>query len=132
MTSKTCTISKSRNNKKNKNDAKNAISKAPDNLHLMISVNPLEDDDETTSSWKVEVVAPTTTQGDETDPQIHLTEAIASNVGIASPMPVSSTTLGRDATFIPFGRIETQGEVVQTLLEEDMPIGLSTLTHEVC
>ena len=107
MTSKTCAVSKNGNNKKNKKDAKNAASEALDNPNLARSENALEIDDEATSSRGVEVVAPTIAQGDETCLHTHLVEAIASNVGITSPMLVSTLTLGGEATFISFGRDET-------------------------
>ena len=90
---KTRTVSKNGNNKKNKKDVKNAASEAPDNPNLTRSANASEIDDEATSSRGVEAVAPTITQGDETCHQTHLAEAIASNVGITSPMLVSTPTL---------------------------------------
>ena len=132
MTSKTCAMSKSGNNKKNKMDTKNATSKAPDNPNLTRSTNTLEIDDEATSSRKAEVVAPTIAQGDETHHQTHLAEAIALNVGITSPMLVSTPTLGGEATFISFGRDETREDVGQTQLGENMPQGMSTPTREAC
>ena len=100
-------MSKNGNNKKNKKDAKNATSEAPDNPNLARSANASEMDDEAMSSRGVEVVAPTIAQGDETRLHTHLVEAIASNVGITSPMLVSTLTLGGEATFISFGRDET-------------------------
>ena len=103
MTSKTHAVSKNRNNKKNKKDANNATSEAPDNPNLTRSANALEMDDEATSSRGVEAVASTIAQGDETHHQTHLAEAIALNVGITSPMLVSTPTLGGEATFISFG-----------------------------
>ena len=107
MTTKTRAVSKNGNNKKNKKDAKNAASEAPDNPNLTRSANALEIDDEATSSRGVEAVAPTIAQGDKTRHQTHLAEAIASNVGITSPMLVSTPTLGGEAMFISFGRDET-------------------------
>ena len=107
MTSKTCAMFKNGNNKKNKKDAKNAASKALDNPNPMRSANASEMDDEATSSRGVEAIAPTIAQGDETCLHTHLVEAIASNVGITSPMLVSTPTLGREAMFILFGRNET-------------------------
>ena len=107
MTTKTRAVSKNGNNKKNKKDAKNAASEAPDNPNLTRSMNAFEIDDEATSSRGVEAVAPTIAQGDETRHQTHLDEAIASNIGITSPMLVSTPTLGGEATFISFGRDET-------------------------
>ena len=106
MTSKTRAVSKNGNNKKNKKDAKNAASEAPDNPNLTRSANAFEIDDEATSSRGVEAVAPTIAKGDETCHQTHLAKAIASNVGITSPMLVSTPTLGGEATFISFGRDE--------------------------
>ena len=107
MTSKTRAVSKNRNNKKNKKDAKNAASEAPDNLNPTRSANTSEMDDEAMSSRGVEAIAPTIAQGDETRLHTHLVEAIASNVGITSPMLVSTPTLGREAMFISFERNET-------------------------
>ena len=107
MTSKTHAVSKNRNNKKNKKDANNATSEAPDNPNLTRSANASEMDDEAMSSRGVEAVAPTIAQGDETRFHTHLVEAIALNVGITSPMLVSTPTLGGEATFISFERDET-------------------------
>ena len=107
MTLKTRAVSKNGNNKKNKKDAKNATSEAPDNPNLTRSTNTFEIDDEATSSRGVEAVAPTIAQGDETRHQTHLDKAIASNIGIISPMLVSTPTLGGEAMFISFGRDET-------------------------
>ena len=45
--------------------------------------------------------------GDKTRHQTRLDETIASNIGITSPMLVSTPTLGREAMFISFGRDET-------------------------
>ena len=106
MTSITCAVFKNGNNKKNKKDAKNAASEAPDNPNLTRSANASEMDDEATSSRGVEAVASTIAQGDETCHQTHLAEAIALNVGITSPMLVSTPTLGGEAMFISFGRDE--------------------------
>ena len=130
MTSKTCAVSKNGNNKKNKKDVKNAASEAPDNPNLTRSANASEMDDDATSSRGVEAVAPTTAQGDETRLHTHIVEAIASNVGITSPMLVSTPTLGREAMFISFGRDETREDVGQTQLGENMPQGMSTPTCE--
>ena len=123
-------MSKNGNNKKNKKDVKNAASKAPDNPNLARSANTSEMDDEATSSRGVEVVAPTIAQGDETRLHTHLVEAIASNVGITSPMLVSTPTLGGEATFISFGRDETREDVGWTQLGENTPQGMSTPTRE--
>ena len=131
MTTKTRAVSKNRNNKKNKKDAKNAASEAPDNPNLTRSTNALEIDDKATSSRGVEAVAPTIAQGDKTHHQTHLDEAIASNVGITSPMLVSTPTLGGEATFISFGRDETRGDAGRTQLGENMPQGMSMPTCEV-
>ena len=90
----------------------------------------MEIDDEATSSSRVKAVAPTIAQGDETRYQTHLDKAIASNVGITSPMLLSTPTLGGEATFISFGRDEMQEDAGWTQLGENMPQGMSTPTCE--
>ena len=130
MTTKTHAVSKNGNNKKNKKDAKNAASEAPDNPNLMRSTNTFEIDDEAMSSRGVEDIAPTIAQGDETHHQTHLDEAIASNVSITSPMLVSTPTLGREATFISFGRDVMREDAGRTQLGENTPQGMSMPTRE--
>ena len=130
MTTKTHAMSKNGNNKKNKKDAKNAASEALDNPNLTRSANTSEMDDEATSSRGVEVVAPTIAQGDETCLHTHLVKAIASNVGITSPMLVSTPMLGGEATLISFGRDETREDVGRMQLGENTPQGMSTPTRE--
>ena len=129
MTSKTRAVSKN-GNKKNKKDVKNATSEALDNPNLMRSANASEMDDEATSSRGVEAVASTIAQGDKTCHQTHLTKAIASNVGITSPMLVSTLTLGREAMFISFARDETREDAMWTQLGENTPQGMSTPMRE--
>ena len=130
MTSKTRAVSKNGNNKKNKKDVKNATSEAPDNPNLMRSTNTLEMDDKATSSRGVEAIASTIAQGDKTRHQTHLAEAIALNVGITSPMLVSTLTLGEEAMFILFGRDEMREDAGRTQLGENTPQGMSTPMRE--
>ena len=101
-----------------------------DNPNLTRSANASEMDDKATSSRGVEAIASTITQGDETRHQTHLAKAIALNVGITSPMLVSTPTLGGEATFISFGRDETREDAGQTQLGENTPQGMSMPTRE--
>ena len=117
-------------NKRNKKDVKNDASKALNNPHLTRSKGSLEEGDNAMSPQITEVIEPQPFQGDEICLCAHLTEAIALNAGLTSPMMVSTTMLGGDAPFILFGRNDTQDGAVWTQLEEDMPQGMSTLMCE--
>ena len=123
------TYAKNRN-RRGKKDARNDTSEALDNPNLTRSKDPSEEGYYATLPQIMEDLGPQPFQGDEGHLWLHLTKAIASNAGLPSPMMVSTPMLGGDALLILFGRNDENNGATQTQLEEDMPRGMSALTHD--